>query len=123
MSDAPPASVARVAELASELARFDPSAPGLVRELFKAFSEVQDHFRAPQPIATAPHVAGAPIFLFCPSQDGWQVGKWVFSGSGKNSGADGRWVASIDETKHLEPTHWMRPEPDPVEKPSGQAAA
>lgn len=65
-----PPAVKRVAELASKLAAIDPSATERVRELFQLFSEVQDHFRGPEPIDTALREAGAPIFLFCPEQQG-----------------------------------------------------
>lgn len=106
MNREPPESVRRVAELASKLAAIDPHATEWVRELFNVFSEVQEHFRKPELIETAPHEPGAPIFLFCPSQRGWQVGVW-------SPDQEGRWVASIDETKILEPTHWMRPAADP----------
>jgi hypothetical protein len=100
-SASPPA-VRRVAELASQLAAIDPGATELVRELFKVFSEVQEHFRRPEPIDTAPREPGTPIFLFCPDQAGWQVGAWSPEGLP-------RWVATIDAATALRPSHWMRP--------------
>jgi hypothetical protein len=96
------AAVQRVAEIASLLAEHRPAAKQLVKELFAKFIQVQEHYRRPQPIETAPHEAGAPIFLFCPGQEGWQVGKWSCSGAGL-------WVATIDNAMELRPSYWLRP--------------
>lgn len=114
---ASPPAVKRVAELASQLAAIDPGATELVRELFKVFSEVQEHFRRPEPIHSAPHELGAAIFLFCPDQAGWQVGTWSL-------GDAGRWMATIDGEVELHPSHWMRPAaPPPDTQPAdGQDA-
>jgi hypothetical protein len=112
MTDSPasPAAVKRVAELASQLAAIDPGATDLVRELFRVFSEVQEHFRRPEPIVTAAREANAPIYLFCPDQTGWQVGTWL-------PGDSGLWVATLDNATALRPTHWMRPTAAPAEGP------
>lgn len=109
MSDASPevpSSVQRVAELASKLAAFDPSAKEIVRELFAAFSAVQEHFRRPEPIERAPREPCAAVFLFCPEQHGWQAGAW-------EDGEPGGWVSTLDPAAKLRPTHWMRPAAEP----------
>jgi hypothetical protein len=112
-NSASPPAVKRVAELASQLAAIDPGATDLVRELFRVFSEVQEHFRRPEPIATAPREANASIYLFCPDQTGWQVGTWL-------PGEPGRWVATLDNATALQPTHWMRPAGAPVDLPEAE---
>lgn len=105
-NSASPPAVRRVAELASQLAAIDPNATEMVRELFRLFSEVQEHFRRPEPIETAPQEAGAPSLLYCPEQHGWQVGSWDTNLA--------HYVATIDPAIALLPTHWMRPAAAPT---------
>jgi hypothetical protein len=104
----PPASVRRVAELASKLAAIEPTARDTVRELFAAFQQVQDHYRQPQPIETAPHEPGMPLQLYCPDQGGWHYGIW-------QAATIPRWAAAIDASKVLQPTHWRPGEPPAVD--------
>lgn len=98
--------VKRVAELASKLAVIDPTARD-VRELFVAFQEVEDHYRRPQPIETAPHEPGMPLQLYCPKHGGWHYGEW-------QPGNIPRWVAVIHPADALQPTHWRPGEPPAV---------
>lgn len=98
-----PAAVQRVAEIASLLAEDRPAAKQLVKELFARFMEVQEHYRRPQGIQSAPLDADA-LQLYCPNQGGWHYGKWL-------SAPEPRWVAKIDERIGLVPTHWKLAEP------------
>jgi hypothetical protein len=107
-----PAAVQRVAEIASLLAEDRPAAKQLVKELFARFLEVQEHYRRPQAIQSAPLDADA-LQLYCPNQGGWQYGKWL-------SAPESRWIAKIDERITLSPTHWKMAEspalPDEIER-------
>jgi hypothetical protein len=53
-------------------------------------------FMTPQPIATAPQEDDQPLLLFCP--DVWFRGKWL---------------AYIDTSVVLEPSHWLPIPADP----------
>jgi hypothetical protein len=99
-----PAAVRRVAEIASLLAEDRPSAKQLVKELFARFLEVQEHYRHPQPIESAPRELGASIQLYCPDHGGWHYGEWWTEGGE-------RWVATIDDKHTLVPSHWRPGEP------------
>jgi hypothetical protein len=51
---------------------------------------------SPEPIETAPKEPERALLLFCPAQDGWQVGKW----------SGGEWLTTAGVELALEPTHW-----------------
>src|SRR4051794_6263605 len=53
-----------------------------------------------QPIVSAPHQPEVTVLLFCPEQGGWRLGEWWTLDRP-------RWVAVIDASIELEPTHWM----------------
>jgi hypothetical protein len=53
----------------------------------------------PQPIQTAPREESSPLLLYCPEQGGWHTGVWFY----------GKWLAYIDTSIVLEPTHWTYP--------------
>jgi hypothetical protein len=57
----------------------------------------------PQPISTAPEEDDKPILLFCPDQGGWHTGVWF----------RGKWLAYIDMSVVLEPSHWLPVPADP----------
>jgi hypothetical protein len=57
----------------------------------------------PQPISTAPQEEDWPLLLFCPDQGGWHTGVWFW----------GKWLAYIDTSTVLEPSHWLPVPPDP----------
>jgi hypothetical protein len=57
----------------------------------------------PQPISTAPHEEDAPLLLFCPEQGGWHTGVWFL----------GKWLAYIDTSVVLQPSHWLPIPPEP----------
>jgi hypothetical protein len=101
-----PAAVQRVAEIASVLAEDRPVAKQLVKELFARFMEVQEYYRRPQSIESAPRETDA-LQLYCPEQGGWHYGRWTSKGNPK-------WVALIDERITLSPTHWKAAEPPPM---------
>lgn len=54
-------------------------------------------------ISTAPQREDEPILLFCPDQGGWHSGIWF----------RGFWLACIDSSTRLDPTHWLPRPPDP----------
>jgi hypothetical protein len=57
----------------------------------------------PQPISTAPQEDDQPLLLFCPDQGGWHTGVWF----------RGKWLAYIDSSVVLEPSHWLPVPTDP----------
>jgi hypothetical protein len=58
----------------------------------------------PEPIETAPPITDtSPLLLFCPEQGGWHSGVWFY----------GKWLAYIDSSIILHPTHWMMAPVDP----------
>lgn len=59
----------------------------------------------PQPIQTAPQMENFPLLLYCPDQGGWHTGVWF----------GGVWLAHIDNSISLEPSHWMYPPADPID--------
>ena len=60
-----------------------------------------------QAIDTAPRGGSESLLLFCPDQGGWQLGHW-------NTGCEPAcWVAALDGTTLLEPTHWDKAPPEP----------
>src|SRR5215203_6077885 len=63
----------------------------------------------PQPISNSPQDHDQPFLLFCPEQGGWHIGIWFL----------GKWLAYIDTSTVLEPSHWSPVPPDPpdVEDP------
>ncbi|WP_262271531.1 hypothetical protein [Microvirga yunnanensis] len=61
----------------------------------------------PQPISTAPQEDDQPLLLFCPHQGGWHTGVWF----------RGKWLAYIDGSVVLEPSHWL---PVPVDPPDAE---
>jgi hypothetical protein len=66
---------------------------------------------APAPIATAPEGHNPPVLLFCPDQGGWHAGIWFY----------GKWLAAIDTSTILNPTHWLPSPPEPEEGDSTAA--
>ncbi len=52
-----------------------------------------------KPIETAPRGAEQPVLLFCPDQSRWQTEEWWTADRP-------RWVAVMDASIDLEPTHW-----------------
>jgi hypothetical protein len=98
----------RVTVLANELAAGSAKARELVRELFIAFKEVEREYARPKPIDEAPRDGERTLLLYCPQQGGWHAGEWF----------RGRWAAAIDQTRTLEPTHWLAgPEPPETRMP------
>jgi hypothetical protein len=72
----------------------------------------QMHFRnstmhevgvSPQPISTAPACDNTPLLLYCLEQGGWHTGVWFL----------GKWLAYIDTSVVLKPTHWLPLPADP----------
>jgi hypothetical protein len=59
----------------------------------------------PQPISTAPQEDDQPLLLFCPHQGGWHTAVWF----------RGKWLAYIDISVVLEPSHWLPVPADPPE--------
>ena len=59
----------------------------------------------PKPISTAPQVDDQPLLLFCPDQGGWHTGVWF----------RGKWLAYIDSSVVLEPSHWLPVPADPAD--------
>lgn len=57
----------------------------------------------PQPISTAPQEDDKPLLLFCPHQGGWHTGVWF----------RGKWLAYVDTSVVLEPSHWLSVPADP----------
>lgn len=57
----------------------------------------------PQPISTAPEENDKPLLLFCPDQGGWHTGVWF----------RGKWLAYIDMSVVLQPSHWLPVPTDP----------
>jgi hypothetical protein len=57
----------------------------------------------PDSTGTAPTVDTPPLLLFCPEQGGWHSGIWLY----------GKWLAYIDDSIVLHPTHWMMAARDP----------
>jgi hypothetical protein len=55
----------------------------------------------PKPISTTPQEDDKPLPLFCPDQDGWHTGVW----------SRGKWLAYIDTSVVLEPSHWLSAPP------------
>ncbi|MBM0206526.1 hypothetical protein JNW90_28620 [Micromonospora sp. STR1s_5] len=53
-----------------------------------------------EPIESAPRSPDTSLMLYCPDQGGWQVGEWW------SVEEPGKWVATIDGSITLEPTHW-----------------
>lgn len=66
----------------------------------------------PAPITTAPTNDTPPLLLFCPEQGGWHSGIWFY----------GKWLAYIDDSIILHPTHWMQAPFDPDELEQRRAA-
>jgi hypothetical protein len=52
------------------------------------------------------------LLLFCPGQGGWHSGIWFY----------GKWLAYIDDSIILHPTHWMTAPRDPDEAHRRKAA-
>jgi hypothetical protein len=93
----------RLTELANDVAKHHPTGRELVSELFAEFARVlRDQYTQPKDIEAAPKQPGRKLLLFCPKQDGWEIGSW----SGE------RWV-SLRTIEFLDPTHWVDPPPDP----------
>jgi hypothetical protein len=63
----------------------------------------QDTALIPQPISTAPQEEDRPLLLFCPEQGGWHTGIWFL----------GKWLAYIDTSVVLSPSHWLPVPPEP----------
>jgi hypothetical protein len=63
----------------------------------------------PQPISSVPQDHDKPFLLYCPEQGGWHIGIWFL----------GKWLAYIDTSTVLQPSHWSPVPPDPpdVEDP------
>ena len=59
---------------------------------------------SPQEISTTPQREDTPLLLFCPEQGGWHTGVWF----------RGVWLAYIDTSTRLQPTHWLPMLPDPI---------
>ena len=61
----------------------------------------------PFPIETAPKGeldhGPVPILLWCPDEGGWHTGVWF----------RGKWLAYIDTSVVLEPSHWLPIPADP----------
>jgi hypothetical protein len=56
----------------------------------------------PQAMDTAPRGEDVPLLVWCPKQDGWQMGVFF----------EGRWVDYSTLELELEPTHWLKAPPD-----------
>jgi hypothetical protein len=54
-------------------------------------------------MSTAPQEDDRPLLLFCPEQGGWHTGVWFL----------GKWLAYIDTSVVLLPTHWLPVPSDP----------
>jgi hypothetical protein len=63
-------------------------------------------YDAPQPIATAPHEEDRPILVYCANYHSWHSAVWF----------RGKWLAYVDTSTVLEPTHWLEAPPDPQER-------
>jgi hypothetical protein len=59
----------------------------------------------PNPISTAPHEDDQPLLLFCPDQGSWHTGVWF----------RGKWLAYIDTSVVLNPSHWLPVPTDPTD--------
>jgi hypothetical protein len=93
----------RVTELANAVAEHHPDGRELVKRLFDEFAQVlRQQYLLPQPIETAPKQPNRKLLLFCPKQDGWQVGEW----------AGDRWLSTW-RLEFLDPTHWAETPPEP----------
>jgi hypothetical protein len=68
-----------------------------------ARSQPKDVVLLPQPITTAPQEDDRPLLLFCPEQGGWHTGVWFL----------GKWLAYIDTSVVLRPSHWLPVPADP----------
>jgi len=60
----------------------------------------------PRPISTAPHEDDHLLLLFYSHQGGWHTGIWF----------RGKWLAYLDTSVVLEPSHWL---PVPADPPDG----
>jgi hypothetical protein len=99
----PADAVRRIAEIADQLTGGPANARDLIGELFQLYAEVlRKEEPIVRPIETAPKVAHRKVLLFCPKQDGWQVGEWTGE----------RWV-SVWKLEFLDPTHWTDVPPPP----------
>ena len=87
--------LARIIEVAQQIDTTSPSGLATFRSLALAVAEAIIAER-PRPIQTAPHVPSHVLLLYCPTQAGWQAGRWF----------DGRWVSTADDELVLEPTYW-----------------
>lgn len=98
-SSTPISAVRRIAEISNQLVQGQPHARELVAELFQLFASVlreeAQPIDQPKPMDCAPREARRKLLLYCPNQDGWQVGEWL----------EGRWM-SMWHLDFLEPTHW-----------------
>ncbi len=63
----------------------------------------QDAAMTPQRVSAAPQEDDQPLLLFCPDQGGWHTGVWF----------RGKWLAYIDTSVVLEPSHWLPVPADP----------
>jgi hypothetical protein len=99
---------AALANAQAVLARYvEPGGPGeadtisaLLGILDCEASVREQRAAGPQPIQTAPRQPEVSVLLFCPEQGGWHLGEWWTLDRP-------RWVAVIDASIELEPTHWM----------------
>lgn len=67
----------------------------------------------PQDIANAPQREDGPLLLFCPEQGGWHTGVWF----------RGVWLAYIDTSTRLNPTHWLPMLPEPADLSGREAGS
>jgi hypothetical protein len=122
MNESRPAALSRVAAIATELENGNPEARWLVRELFGAFAEVMEHYRAPKAADSTPAPQPGAYLAFDPALGGWRVGKF------RNE----RW-SDLGTSAQLNPTHWLdlpetpvakeQPFPGPVQARPGQNTA
>jgi hypothetical protein len=103
-----PRTLRRLCEIASEIARTQPSGDDIVRELFALAADIVRDEKKPQPIETAPKLPNSPLLLYCPNQGGWHIGEWIAL----------RWTDPAS-WQFLSPTHWIEM-PDAPEGSSGE---
>ena len=96
--------LARIFEVAQQIDTSSPSGLDTFRSLALAVADAIIAGR-PSPIQTAPHVPSRVLLLYCPTQAGWQAGRWF----------EGRWVSTADAELVLQPTYWTDIPPPPSE--------
>ena len=79
-----------------------------------------------RPIQSAPMATGLDetpikVLVYCPDEGGWQVGVWLRAGHHGGVVMRQGWLAAIDYSIELRPTHWLpyreKPMPKRTERP------